>query len=553
MTKRIFKSTFFVAILVIILCSVLIMGVLYKNLENQTRSGIQRQALYVAQGVEFGELAYLEELRQSNHEGRVTWIDAKGNVLYDTVSDASTMENHKDREEIIEAFDKGYGESSRYSETMEEKTFYYARKLTDGTVVRVSGTQSSILSLIFGITKPLIVVIFIAVLFSGLLSARMARKIVAPLNELDLERPYDNDVYEEISPLLVKINRQNKVIDRQLKDLTKKQQEFAAITENMSEGFLLIDNNMDVLSHNNSALRLLGINEQPQCVSLLSWNRNESLQKAVALALEGQHNIQQMHNKGRECELMANPVYSEGLITGAVIVILDNTEKIQAELIRKEFTANVSHELKTPLTSISGYAETIKEGIAKVEDVPSYAGKIYDEAQRLIALVNEVLRLSQLDENVTIYETASVDLYQVAEKNLAYLEEAAAKKNLSVELEGAHCIVRGVPQIIEEIIYNLCDNAIKYNVEGGKVKVSLAEELDRVILTVSDTGIGIPKDQHSRVFERFYRVDKSHSGQIGGTGLGLSIVKHGVGYHGGTLALDSEPGKGTTITVTLRA
>ena len=382
------------------------------------------------------------------------------------------------------------------------------------------------------------------------MASALSKRILRPVNAIDLEHPEQSEVYEELSPLLSKIYNQNRVIDSQIEELQRKQAEFTAITENMSEGFLVIDDHTDLLSYNSGALRLLGAEAGLSRRSVLALNRSEGFRKAVELSLSGEHCEQLFEREGRYLQIIANPVYHEEHVAGAVLVILDITEKHARESMRREFTANVSHELKTPLTSISGTAEIIKNGFVKPEDIPHFAGNIYDEAQRLITLIGDIMRLSQLDEDSVPFEKGPVDLYELASSVLCRLEAAAGKRGISLTLSGEHATVNGVSQVLDEMVFNLCDNAVKYSRENGHVRVFVSEENGHVALRVEDDGIGIPAADQARVFERFYRVDKSHSKEIGGTGLGLSIVKHGAAFHNARVALESELGKGTTVTVT---
>ncbi|WP_077534554.1 sensor histidine kinase [Massiliimalia massiliensis] len=547
MTKRIFRSIITVAALVLVSCLIFIMGVLYEYFSGQFQKELQQAADYIGTAVEQEGFGYLDQIHSD--ETRVTLIDADGTVLFDNTADITSMENHLDREEVQEALNKGTGESYRYSDTLSEKTFYYAEQLENGMVLRVSGTQYSVLTLIYGILQPLAIVLIILIVLSAVFANRAAKKIVQPINALDLENPPD-DAYDELAPLLMKIRRQKRMIKSQLREAKRKQQEFSMITENMEEGFLVINSKTDLLSYNSSALRILGAKTEEAKESVLALNRSAPFRQAVEQVLEGVHQETLLDIQGGTYQLIANPVSQDDEVTGAVLILMDITERTQLERMRREFTANVSHELKTPLTSISGFAEIIQDGLVKQEDIPAFAGKIFTESQRLIRLVEDIIKLSQLDEGSVPYQKDLLDLYQIAIQVAAQLQPPAQESGITVAVEGEHAIISGVRPILEEVIFNLCDNGIKYNRPGGRVTIQISDESDRVSLTVSDTGVGIPLSDQERVFERFYRVDKSHSKEIGGTGLGLSIVKHGAAFLGAELSLKSALNQGTAITLT---
>lgn len=531
----------------ILVCVGMIVGVLYNYFEKQYSAELMNEASYIGKGVELNGQAYLESL--SRKDVRITWIDADGTVLYDTQVDASTMENHKDREEVQEALQKSAGSSVRYSSTLSVRTMNYAIRISDGTVIRVSNTYDSMLYIIMGMMQPILVVVVVALILSGFLAYRLSKRIVKPLNEIDLEHPQDAKTYDELSPFLYRIEQQNRQIRNQIQELKRQQTEFSAITENMAEGFLVVDTKQNLLSYNSSALRLLGIPKVEENKNVLQVNRSESFQKAIGLALQGTHNEQFMKHGNRSYQLFANPVMQDGNVNGAVVVIMDVTEKEQRETLRREFTTNVTHELKTPLTSISGTAEIMGNGMVKPEDIPHFAGIIYKEAQRLITLVGDIINLSRLEDAQITDEKVMTDLSEIVEDVVDTLQIAAKKKGISFLVQSEPCQILGIPSILNEIVYNLCDNAIKYNKEGGQVNVKVRKQDKRVMFSVEDTGIGIPYEEQQRVFERFYRVDKSHSKAIGGTGLGLSIVKHGVAYHNAEIELESEVGQGTKITI----
>ncbi len=545
MTKRIFRAIFLVALAVFLAGTALIMGALYNYYSGIYESQIQEEAAYLSTAVEDLGLPYLEGLERGSH--RITWVNSDGTVLFDSAANEDRMENHLDREEIQEAMADGVGESERYSDTLSERSYYYALALNDGSVLRVSGEQYTVLSLLLSIGHYIILVLVVALALSLFLASRISKAIIRPLNGIDLEHPEDVDTYDELSPLLGRIASQNRQIRTQLDEMKAKQQEFATITENMNEGLLVIDQQTAVLSYNTAALRLLGADKVEG--SVFSLNRSEQFRDAVDASLHGRHSQALMELSERTYQLIANPVHEHDQVVGAVLLLLDVTEREEREKLRREFTANVSHELKTPLTSISGFAELMKNGMVKPEDVPHFAGNIYSEAQRLITLVGDIIRLSQLDEGTTGLEKVPLDLAKVTESVVERLRGAAEQRGITFSLQLEQATVLGNQQILDEMVYNLCDNAIKYNKEQGSVHVTVDPNKGHPVLTVSDTGIGIPYAEQGRVFERFYRVDKSHSKEIGGTGLGLSIVKHGAAYHNAKVELESVPGKSTTVRV----
>lgn len=549
MTKKIFKSTVLVSASVLILGIAFVLGILYQYFGKQLDTELAREASYLAYGVEQQGEEYLQQLK--NTDSRITYIGEDGTVIYDNEADAAEMENHKDREEFQEALATGAGEAQRMSSTLSEKTVYYAKRLSDSSVLRVSSTQYSAFALVLQLIQPVLCIIFVMLILAGVFASKIAGKIVEPINELDLEKPDENEVYEEVAPLLGKINRQNRQIRTQLEEARRNQEEFSIITENMQEGLLVIDSYTMILSGNSSAWKIFQVDKPGTGRSVYSLDRNEDFRKVIETVLEGKHGSALLHLDNEFVQLIANPVNRDGKTVGAVLLLMNETEKVQRENLRREFSANVSHELKTPLTSISGFAEIIQDGFVKEEDVKKFAGRIYKEAQRLIQLVEDTIRISQLDEGENPYEWENIDLYTVAKDVCGNLNEAAKKKNVHLYIEGERLICRTVRPILEEILYNLCDNGIKYNKDNGIVSILIKDLGNEVQLSVEDNGIGIPREDRKRVFERFYRVDKSHSKEIGGTGLGLSIVKHGVTFLGGTLNLVSEVDKGTEITVTL--
>ena len=488
---------------------------------------------------------YLKNIKDKS--ARITYIAQDGTVLFDNEADASEMENHRDRDEFQKAEKYGAGESSRYSDTLSEKTIYYALRLKDGTVLRVSGTQDSVFALVENLVLPLCWILLIMLVLSGIIASVISKKIVKPVNELDLEHPEENQIYEELSPLLSKIHRQNREIQNQLELAKQQQQEFSLITENMQEGLIVIDKYTMILSANSSAWNLFRLDKVRQGESVYCLDRAEDFRHAIEHVLEGEHEELVLKLNGSDIQLIANPVIRGQKTEGAVILLVDVTEKLERENLRREFSANVSHELKTPLTSISGFAEIIQGGFVKEEDIPKFAGRIYKESQRLLQLVEDVIQISQLDEEKTPYVWEPVDVYQVCKSAFDSLKEKAYKMNVHLYICGESMKMEAIRTLLEEAVYNVCDNAIKYNRNDGSVSIFLEQTAQEVQIVVKDTGIGIPREDQDRVFERFYRVDKSHSKEIGGTGLGLSIVKHAVSTLDGSVGLRSEVGSGTEI------
>ena len=547
MRKKIFKNMCLLALVTILLSSLLVTIVYYANSDARMKSEVREETRFVRGAVELSGQDYLATVE--NTANRITLIDTDGTVLYDNQADPATMENHSDREEFQEASTAGAGEATRISDTIAEQTFYYAVKLQNGQVLRVAATTDSVFAAVLAVLPWILGVEVLVAVCTVLFSNFLTKKIVAPINRLDLDHPADNEIYDELSPLLGKISRQNEVIAQQMKSLREKQEEFTSITENMSEGFLVLDNNTDILSYNTSALRLLGAEAVPaeSHVSALALNRSAGFRSAVDGALAGKRSEQLVRQGGRCCQVMANPVLRDGEVEGAVVVILDITEREERESLRREFTANVSHELKTPLTSISGFAEIIKNGIVKPEDIPRFAGNIYEESQRLVTLVDDILNLSRLDEADVQLEREDFDLSSLARDVAGRLKASAKKNGVVITVIGDKAEINGVKSIVDEMVFNLVDNAVKYNKQNGRVTVTVDSSSDGTALTVTDTGIGIPQADVDRVFERFYRVDKSHSKEIGGTGLGLSIVKHGAAFHNAKVSLQSTEGEGTTV------
>lgn len=542
MTSRIFRSTVFVAV-VVLLCSLgVVMGVLYNHFTQVQVEQLKDELSLAVTGTEQFGRAFLERVETDRF--RITWIDSDGTVLFDTRVDQNTMENHLDREEIREALETGAGSSVRASSTLTQQTFYEALRMEDGTVLRISASQESAWFLMIGMLWPIVMIAVLAIGLSSILARRMAKKIVEPLNTLDLEHPLKNEVYEEISPLLHRVHWQHNQIAAQMEKLRRKTDEFEQITGNMQEGLVLLSSEGTILSMNPTAKRLFEVDEDCIGKNLLMIDRSRSMRDAVNDALDRGRGYARANRGGREYQFDLSRIQSNGVVIGAVVLAFDVTERLQSEQMRREFSANVSHELKTPLQGIIGSAELLESGLAKPEDAPRFLGYIRREASRLVNLIEDILRLSQLDEGAAM-PTETVDMLALAQEVKGILEPSAREKEICLEIVGTGFSVQGVRRLLQELLYNLCDNAIKYNVPGGSVSIIL--EHNR--LTVRDTGIGIPPEHQARVFERFYRVDKSHSKQSGGTGLGLSIVKHAAAYHKAELKLDSAPGKGTAVTV----
>lgn len=550
MTKKIFHSILLVAGAVLLASLFVITGALYEYFGIIQKKQLKDELGLAAVSVEQQGDDFLKRLSPDHY--RITWINTQGNVIYDTRTDAESLENHADRTEIKQALKDGYGESIRYSSTLLEKTIYCAQRLTDGSVLRISVSRATIGVLMLGILQPILIVLIAALVLSGMLAKRLSKRIVEPLNSLDLEHPLDNDSYEELSPLLNRINRQHHQITAQMRELKKRTDQFAQITASMNEGLVLLDNRGCILSINPAAIEIFGA--EPSCVGqdFLSVDRSHDMSVAIQAALKDGHSEIHASRKGLIYQFDISRIAADGETAGVVILAFDITEKETAEQNRREFTANVSHELKTPLQGIIGSAELIENGMVKPEDMSRFVGHIRLEAQRLVTLIGDIIRLSQLDEGGDM-PRENVDLLSVASAVADDLLPSADGQGISIAVEGSPANVYGVKRLLYEIVYNLCDNAIKYNRQGGSVKISTVSEGGFSSVTVSDTGIGIAPEYQNRIFERFFRVDKSHSKSSGGTGLGLSIVKHAVQYHHGKIELTSAPGKGTSITVSFPA
>lgn len=548
MTKRIFHSISAVAIGVFIASIMLFLYMTYNYFSAVQHRQLKTQTDLTSQGVKNEGISYFDGLEIDDNY-RITWIDRDGRVLYDSNSDTTEMENHLEREEIRAAFKNGYGESSRYSNTLMERSLYSARLLPDGTVLRLSTAQSSILMILLGMAQPIAVIAFIALGLSVFLASRLAKAIVKPLNELNLDEPLSNDDYDELSPLLNRIERQQKQIKAQYAELQRKQAEFNAVTSDMNEGIILLNKSGDVLSLNKAAKKFFTFDTDCIGRNILELKHNLKIQKLIKKASDGAASEKKIHTEQGEYQLNASPVISEDEVSGIVLLLFDVTEKEKAELLRREFSANVSHELKTPLHTISGCSELMKNAMVRSEDIPKFSEQIYTEAQRMIALIEDIIKLSHLDEGAEDMKREKVDLHSIAEEVAISLADKANMADVTVDVTGSSAVLYGIPQLLHGIIYNLCDNAIKYNQQGGSVSIDTKTDVNSVILIVADTGIGIPEEHRKRIFERFYRVDKSHSRAVGGTGLGLSIVKHAASLHNANISVQSIVDGGTTVTV----
>ena len=529
---------------VFLACLGIIMLVMYDYFSSVQKDKLADETDLAVRGVIMGGMDYLESV-QSEHY-RLTWIDKDGTVLFDSEADAAKMENHDSREEVREARLIGVGESERYSTTLATKTLYRAVAMEDGTVLRISVTQYTVLSLLLGMLRPFLIVFLIGLALSLALAHNVAKRIVEPMNNLDLDHPLENDVYDELSPLLTRMECQHRQIHAQKNELERKQEEFTTVTDLMDEGLILLNAKGEVLSINRAAEELFAADCSCVGRDFLVVDRSLTLQNAVRSALDGRHGEVLLDREGKKYRINSNPILREDEVHGAVLLAFDVTEANDAEQQRREFTANVSHELKSPLQAIMGSAELMENDLVKKEDMPRFIGRIRSEAERLMVLIDDIIRLSQLDEGGEL-PAEDVDLYALAKETLSELGSKADNKHIALKLEGGSAVIRGVRRLLSEIIYNLCDNALIYNKEGGSVTVSVTDDKTAAVLTVADTGIGIPEEHRNRVFERFYRVDKSHSKETGGTGLGLSIVKHAAQYHGASVEMKSEEGKGTVF------
>lgn len=547
MTKRIFQAIFGVATLMMLAVLALVLGMMYDFFSAEQLREMRSQAAYVGAGIEARGMDYLEQIAQGRN--RITWVAEDGTVLFDSEQDAAKMDNHGMREEIRQALQEGEGMSRRYSVTLSEKSTNYALRLADDSVIRISSVTTSPVTLFFTMMQPLALILTAAILLSVFLAFQTAKYITRPLNDINLEQPELATVYDELTPLLRRIAVQNKQIHNQMRALRQQKQEFDTITSNMQEGLLVLDAQGDVLSYNKGAMQLMGMEMVEERKNVFCLNRSEGFRSCVAAALAGSHREESIQIGSRICQLFANPVIQDGLVAGATLVLFDVTEREEREKLRREFTANVSHELKTPLTSISGFAEIMQNGMVRTEDVPRFAGRIYDEAQRLIQMVQDIIKLSKLDENETGLEKEPVELQALVQDVVRRLEPIAQKKGIRMVLDSQTATISGIRQVLEEMIYNLCDNGIRYNHPDGMVKLSLRQRENEILLTVADTGMGIAPQHQERVFERFYRVNESRPADTAGSGLGLSIVKHGARLHNAKIILSSEQGKGTEIII----
>lgn len=556
MKRKIFWDMCRIALFAMVLATLLTTGLMCLELHQDMKQTVMTEVRYLESAIEVGGEEYLNHLASrgdGNSINRITWIGADGSVLYDSFADNKNLENHRDRPEVKQAIKQGRGESTRHSSTLAEMTYYYASRLQDGTVVRVASTTKSGLATIVGMIPVMLVLTVLIMGASMILADKQTKKIVEPINRLNPDYPQQEKVYDELSPLVHRLEKQKATIAHQMETLREKQEEFSAITENMKEGFIVVDSHADVISYNSSALRILGIDAvhaEGSGINVLSFNRSDNFRQLVDTVLKGESCEKNLELNGRYYQIIANPVVESHEKYGAVVVILDVTEMQNREALRREFSANVSHELKTPLTSISGYAEIMKNGLVQPQDVPRFAEKIYIEAQRLITLVGDIIRLSQLDEGKVETEKRPVDLYSIMTGVAERLHPVAERSGIRIITSGRSVMVIGNARILDEMVFNLCDNAIKYNRHKGYVRMEVGTEKNgHPYISVTDNGIGIPKEEQERIFERFYRVDKSHSKNIGGTGLGLSIVKHGAIYHNAVVKMDSTPGIGTHVKI----
>lgn len=548
MKRKIFLNFIFIAIITTVLTSALIGGLMYRQLFDMMRQTVENEAFLIASGVDISGESYLESLNNNPDSPRITFVSLNGTVLFDNFENAAQMENHSDRPEIIEAIRTGKGESVRLSQTLGKQTFYYALRLRNGSVIRVANTINSVWTSIFYNIPYMLLIIAAVFLLAVFLANRQTDKLIKPINNLNLDDIESNDVYDEISPLLSRILKQQIQIDRQMAEMREKQREFNSVAGNMREGFIVLNLNANVISINQSALDIFKAKSGDYTGKpIYAINRSAAIQNIVGKALKGQAGEEIISTENRFYQLLGNPVMDEGRIKGIILLVLDITEKHEAEARRREFSANVSHELKTPLTAISGYAEILKNGLVKPSDTIQFSERIYNEAARMTALLNDIMTLSRLDENQIDLPKENVDLFEIVQEVRDSISDAAAKRNISINVSGESAVITGIRRILEEMIFNICDNAVKYNKENGRIDISVSTDDGSAIVSVADTGIGIPKEDQDRVFERFYRVDKSHSKETGGTGLGLSIVKHGALIHNAKVELESVPNLGTTI------
>ncbi|EWM52644.1 ATP-binding protein [Ruminococcus flavefaciens] len=550
MTKKIFLGIMTICVFSVVAAIVLVTALLYNTSAENAAAEVRTDARLIAAAVENGGIGYLER-NSAEKNIRITWIGSDGKVLFDSEEDTASMENHADRKEVIEALRSGEGSSSRYSSTIMSRTVNHAVRLSDGTVIRVSGAHTSFTAQLVKLLNPMLLILAAVALFSGLAASMVARNIVKPVNDIDLAHPDTARSYKELAPLLEKLRTQNIKVSRQMDEIESRREQFSLMTESMTDGLIITDPKLNVLTCNSGARKLLGAGAFSEGQSIYGLNNSDVFRRCLLNALGGRRSECILRTGGGQCEVIASPSNSLDMVCGLVVFIMDVTEKQELETMRREFTSNVSHELKTPLTTIYGTADMLANGMVKQEDVAQFGGNIRSESERLINLINDIVSLSKLDEDSAPRENESVELYALAEEVLDRLKLSAAEKGITASLTGERVSLIGSRTILSEVIYNLCDNAIKYNVSGGKLDVKVSHIPQRAIITVSDTGMGIPKEHIGRIFERFYRVDKSRSRRIKGTGLGLSIVKHGVMYHKGTVRVESVAGSGTTFVVEL--
>ena len=546
MTSKIFKSIIAAVVAVLIATLAINLGALYPYFNQLQQTQLKDELHLAANAVQEIGIRYLDDLDMDRY--RLTWVAADGTVLFDNQADAAAMENHADREEIREALLTGSGSSTRQSATLTEQTIYEAVRLSDGSVLRISVSRATAVLLLLGMLQPICIVLVIAIAISAWIAHRIAKRVVEPLNRLNLDAPLENDAYEELSPLLHRIHAQRQEIKEQMWTLERKQNEFNQITANMKEALVLLDTSARIISINPAARRLFGAGDDPVGNDILTIDRSQNMRTALENARADGRAFFRDQRNGRIYQFDLSRIASDNAVQGTVILAYDITDQANAEQNRQEFTANVSHELKTPLQSIIGSAELLENGIVKEADIPRFVDRIRKEATRLVNLIDDIIRLSQLDEGVDM-PMESVSLRELSEEVCENLADAAQQKDVSMKVTGSEGVITGVRRLLYEIVYNLCDNAIKYNRDGGSVEINLSQDADAVLLRVQDTGVGIAPEHQSKIFERFYRVDKSHSRQSGGTGLGLSIVKHAVQLHHGSISVESRINAGTAITV----
>ncbi|HGD5914304.1 TPA: ATP-binding protein [Streptococcus agalactiae] len=548
MTKKIFRTTLSASLGIVLVTILMIMGFLYNYFNHIQREQLRTQTALASQGISFEGKDYFENLKTSNV--RITWVDNKGQVLYDTQSDAKHMKNHANRQEIKEAIKSGYGESTRWSATLTEKSIYAAQRLNNGTIVRLSVAQQTIFYLLLGMMSPLAIIILLAIILSVLIARYIAKKVSEPLNNIDLDHPLSNDSYEEITPLLRRLDSHQAKIQHQKLLLQKRQKEFDTIISKIKEGMILLDDQARIVSINAEALKLFQINDDWHGRFMMEVSRDLTLKDLIDQGLKGKKKEANIGIENNHYRVLVRPTTDNNRVTGLVVLLFDVTDQLQMEQLQREFTANVSHELKNPLHVISGYSELLANQMVPNEEVPQFAAKIHKESERLVKLVEDIINLSHLDEQEKLPQE-TVNLYDLTQKVLEGLQAKADKKHIQINFNGEEAILRGNPVLLNSLVYNLCDNAITYNHEKGQVNVTLKNSPDTITLEVSDTGLGIAEKDKKRIFERFYRVDKSRSKIVGGTGLGLSIVKSALDFHNGSIKVDSHLGQGTTMTVLL--